>query len=154
MQDLLNMTPSAQSSSLIILDSSAYEWHEEFISGRPHTYESQNTPYVVGRSVITSSHVPTTANELIDCFLTVLGDLDVPHGPSTYQDLDLRALCAGCNIKTVEDGLEDNVNKPVALLDDRSRMANKQLAEAGYRRANPGLLNVSQLLVELKKAVC
>lgn len=148
------MTASTYSSNLIILDSSAYEWNEEFISGRPQTYDSQNIPYVVGRSEITSSHVPTTADELIDCFLTVLDDRNVPHGPSTYQDLDLRALCAGCNMKTVEDGLENNVKKPVALLDDRSRLANKQLALAGYRRSNPGLLNVSQLLVELKKAVC
>ncbi|KAI8691862.1 hypothetical protein NCS56_00179800 [Fusarium sp. Ph1] len=152
MQGLAKMTTSIQSSSLVILDSSAYEWNEEFISGRPQTYDSQNIPYVVGRSEITSSHVPTTADELIDCFLTVLDDRDVPHGPSTYQYLDIRALCAGCNMKTVEDGLEDNVKRPVALLDDRSRLANKQLAVAGYRRSNPGILNASQLLVELKKA--
>ncbi|KAJ4195681.1 hypothetical protein NW755_001844 [Fusarium falciforme] len=145
------MTTSTQSSSLVTLDSSAYEWDEDFTSGRSHAYDSQNKSHVVAISEPASNPVPTTVDELIDCFLAELGDRDVPHGPSTYQVLDLRALCAGCNMKTVEDGLEDKVKKPVALLDDRSRFANNQPAAAGYKRSNSGMLNASQLLVELRK---
>ncbi|KAM6537878.1 hypothetical protein FALCPG4_003777 [Fusarium falciforme] len=151
MQGLFNMPMSTQASSSLIFDSPAYEWDEDFISGRPKTYGSQNVPYVVGRCDVTSSRVPTTADKLIDCFLTVLDDRDVPHGPSTYQALDLRALCAGCNTRTVENGRGDDVKRPVALLDDRSRFANNQSTKAGYRRANPGLLNATQLLTELRK---
>ncbi|KAJ4185056.1 hypothetical protein NW767_013014 [Fusarium falciforme] len=151
MQGLFNMPMSTQASSSLIFDSPAYEWDEDFISGRPKTYGSQNVPYVVGRCDVTSSRVPTTADKLIDCFLTVLDDRDVPHGPSTYQALDLRALCAGCNTRTVENGRGDDVKRPVALLDDRSRFADNQSTKAGYRRANPGLLNATQLLTELRK---
>ncbi|KAJ3538515.1 hypothetical protein NM208_g5873 [Fusarium decemcellulare] len=153
------MSTSAPPSRLAIFDSSAYEWNEEFISGQAQIYASQNTSYVLARYNIPGpsgptmplSPAPTAAEELIGCFLNILGDRDAPHGPSTYQDLDLRALCAGCDLRTVEEGLEDSVKKPFALLDDRCHLAHNRLAAAGHRRANPGLLNATQLLVELQK---
>ncbi|KAF5004128.1 hypothetical protein FDECE_9342 [Fusarium decemcellulare] len=153
------MAALAQSSSPAIIGSSAYEWNEEFLEGQPQTYESQNTPYVEPKSdtgnapgsTTETNRGPRTADELIDHFLTVLGDHHMPNGPSTYQDLDLRVLCAGCHMRTVEEGLEESVQKPIALLDDRCRLANYQLTLEGHKRTNPGLLNATQLLVELKK---
>ncbi|EEU48936.1 uncharacterized protein NECHADRAFT_75591 [Fusarium vanettenii 77-13-4] len=81
-----------------------------------------------GPALTRQLRLPSTRKEFISGRPQTYDSQNIP----TYQDLDLRALCAGCNMKTVEDGLENNVKKPVALLDDRSRLANKQLALAGY----------------------
>lgn len=149
---------------LATLELAAYEWNEEFSKGQPQAYRAQNSSHVTKvfnlpdrPGGVTSNHRhPTTVEGLVDTFQSVLGNINIPHGPSAYQGLDLKSFCAAGNVDILERGTERCVMHPLALLDDRSRLSNNpiEINTAGERRKNVGLLGASQLLQELRKKVC
>ncbi|KFA53297.1 hypothetical protein S40293_04683 [Stachybotrys chartarum IBT 40293] len=138
---------------------SPYEWSVEFSKGQPKAYRPQNAPWVTkgpqeeSGSETAQRRSPTTVDELIQRFLTVLGDSRMPHKPSRYQSLELEAFCKPGSLDVLEQGTEDCVNYALALLDDRSRQGYQALPPtvAGQQRRSRGPLNSFQLLQELRK---
>lgn len=135
---------------------SAYEWSDEFSKGQPRAYRQANYPFVTSRPLESAHHSgPKTTDELIDLFLSVLGDSEMPHRPSEFQSLELEAVCAPMPLQILEDGIESSVTYPLALLDDRCRLGSQFLEApiSGQQRENAGPLSSAQLLQELKKKV-
>lgn len=145
-------------------DPLAYEWSEEFVTGQPLAYAAQNDPYVTRMNQLcaqidsqdTIAGNLRTVDDLIREFLSILGDGEMPHGPSTYQGLELRAFCAPGSLDILTMGRGHHTMFARALLDDRSRTGHRalQAAPGGQRRDNNGPLNATQLVRELQKKAC
>lgn len=141
---------------------SPYEWSVEFSKGQPKAYRPQNAPWVIkgpqeeSGGETAQRRSPTTVDELIQRFLTVLGDSRMPHQPSRYQSLELEAFCRPGSLDVLEQGTRDCVNYALALLDDRSRQGYQALPStvAGQQRRSRGPLSSFQLLQEPRKKVC
>lgn len=149
---------------LVTGDPSAYEWSEQFVNGQPLAYAAQNNPYVTRRyqppAQIDSQNAPggdlRTVDDLIRAFLSILGDGEMPHRPSAYQGLELRAFCAPGSLDILTQGREHHTTLARALLDDRSRTSQRALSvdPGGQPRDNIGPLNAAQLVKELQKKAC
>ena len=135
------------------VDLSAYEWNGIYSEPRRRLYEAQNTPYVMTRAQ--GRPETQTVDDLIRAFLSILGDAEMPNGPSAYQNVELEAICTPASLSVLEEGTDRRVRPLRVLLDDRSRGSDQatEVTEAGLCRNNAGPLNATQLLRELRKPV-
>ncbi|KAM7188427.1 hypothetical protein V8F20_010543 [Naviculisporaceae sp. PSN 640] len=103
-------------------------------------YRSENKPFWDG-----SGEHPTTSRELLRAFLDDLCD-DI--GPSLYTEVEIKGFCLPSNLALLRTGGHIEVDKPVALLDDRN---NQGTDIRGKCRPSKGALSSHQLYLELNK---
>lgn len=120
------------------------EWTTLFSEPKSHTCVRENTAFW------DTGHgpPPTTSQELLRTFLADQYD---DTNPYLYQEDEIEGFCLPAKLSLLEDGNSEQVQKPMALLDDRTE--DTQTAIRGTCRTNKGPLSAHMLYNELKKPV-
>jgi hypothetical protein len=115
-------------------------WNQTFASRQSLDYSNENKPYVEYKE-----------NPDVDVIRFFMRNFTGQPERCLHQAEAVEGFCSGASLEALQGGVDENIQRPVALLDDRS---NTEVdSQRGYCRPHKGPLTASQLFQELKKQV-
>lgn len=127
-----------------------YEWNPEFATPQTVSRRGQNIPFWAHET-----HGPEILPDINDLLSQFLGEIFDDAGPFLYQAVPIRDFCLPAKVSVLAAGTDINIQRHMALLDERNDDGlRKDASGTCRRRLHDGALSASSLYKLLRKPVC